>query len=75
MTNRQIVLCHPVRTAIGTYGGTLKDMPASDLGAAAIRETLKRSGLPADRIEASGRGVRAQGQFAVARPFADPQPS
>jgi acetyl-CoA C-acetyltransferase len=52
MTNRQIVLCHPVRTAIGTYGGTLKDMPASDLGAAAIRETLKRSGLPADRIEA-----------------------
>ena len=51
MTNRQIVLCHPVRTAIGTYGGTLKDMPASDLGAAAIRETLKRSGLPADRID------------------------
>ena len=51
MTNRQIVLCHPVRTAIGTYGGTLKDMPASDLGAAAIRETLKRSGLPAGRID------------------------
>ena len=51
MTNRQIVLCHPVRTAIGTYGGTLKDMPASDLGAAAIRDTLKRSGLPAGRID------------------------
>lgn len=51
MTNRQIVLCHPVRTAIGTYGGSLKDMAASDLGAAAIRETLKRSGLPAEKIE------------------------
>jgi len=51
MTTRQIVLCHPVRTAIGTYGGSLKDMPASDLGAAAIRETLKRSGLAADKIE------------------------
>lgn len=51
MTTRQVVLCHPVRTAIGTYGGSLKDVPAPDLGAAAIRETLKRSGLAADRIE------------------------
>ena len=52
MTTRQIVLCHPVRTAIGTYGGSLKDMSAPELGAAAIRETLKRSGLAADKIEA-----------------------
>lgn len=28
MTSRDIVLCHPVRTAIGTYGGSLKDVPA-----------------------------------------------
>ena len=52
MTSRHIVLCHPVRTAIGTYGGSLKDMPAPELGAAAIRETLKRSGLAAHKIEA-----------------------
>ena len=51
MSTRQVVLCHPVRTAIGTYGGSLKDMPASDLGAAAIRETLKRSGLPAGKVQ------------------------
>ncbi len=51
MPARQIVLCHPVRTAIGTYGGSLKDMPAPDLGAVAIRETLKRSGLAADKIQ------------------------
>lgn len=51
MTTRQIVLCNSVRTAIGTYGGNLKDIPAPDLGAAAIRETLKRSGLPADSIQ------------------------
>jgi hypothetical protein len=25
MANRQVVICAPVRTAIGTYGGTLKD--------------------------------------------------
>ncbi|MCU0923043.1 MAG: acetyl-CoA C-acyltransferase, partial [Burkholderiaceae bacterium] len=51
MTTRQVVLCHPVRTAIGTYGGSLKDMPAPELGAVAIRETLKRSGLAADKIQ------------------------
>jgi acetyl-CoA C-acetyltransferase len=51
MTIRQIVLCHPVRTAIGTYGGSLKDMPAPELGAAAIRETLERSGLAVDKIQ------------------------
>ncbi|MBT9524329.1 MAG: acetyl-CoA C-acyltransferase [Rhizobacter sp.] len=51
MTTREVVLCHPVRTAIGTYGGSLKELPAPELGAAAIRETLKRSGLAADKIE------------------------
>jgi acetyl-CoA C-acetyltransferase len=51
MTPRQVVLCHPVRTAIGTYGGSLKEIAAPDLGAVAIRETLARSGLPATAIE------------------------
>lgn len=51
MTARQVVLCHPVRTAIGTYGGSLKDVPATDLGAAVIRDTLKRSGLAASSIQ------------------------
>ena len=51
MTTRQVVLCHPVRTAIGTSGGSLTDMPAPELGAVAIRETLKRSGLAADKIQ------------------------
>lgn len=51
MSTREVVLCHPVRTAIGTYGGNLKDVAAPDLGAAAIRETLKRSGLPATAIQ------------------------
>lgn len=42
---RDIVLCHPVRTAIGAYGGSLKSVPAVELGATAIRETIARSGL------------------------------
>lgn len=52
MSKPEIVLCTPVRTPIGAYGGTLKDTPAPELGAAAVRETLRRSGLPADEIDA-----------------------
>jgi acetyl-CoA C-acetyltransferase len=51
MPKLDIVLCHPVRTAIGTYGGSLKDVPAPELGATVIRETLKRSGLAADKVQ------------------------
>jgi len=51
MSSSQVVVCHPVRTAIGTYGGSLKEVPAPDLGAAVIRETLKRSGLGAEKIQ------------------------
>jgi acetyl-CoA C-acetyltransferase len=51
MPDREIVICNPVRTAIGTFGGSLKDTPAPDLGAAAIRGTLQRSRLAADQID------------------------
>src|SRR5438445_3917066 len=51
MAKPDIVLCTPVRTPIGTYGGALKDTPTTDLGAAVIRETLQRSGLAADTID------------------------
>ena len=50
MSNREVVLCHPVRTAIGTYGGSLKSTPAIELGATAVRETLRRSGLDAAKL-------------------------
>src|SRR5260370_35481547 len=45
MPSREVVLCHLIRTAIGTYNGTLKGTPATELGAAVVRETLRRSGL------------------------------
>nr|WP_245447452.1 thiolase family protein [Methylobacterium sp. 17Sr1-1] len=47
---RDIVLCNPVRTAIGSFGGSLKGTAATELGATAIRETLRRSGLDAARL-------------------------
>ena len=49
MANREVMICSPLRTAIGTYGGTLKDMPAADLGAIVVRATLERAKVrPAD---------------------------
>ncbi len=47
MNSRDIVLCQPVRTAIGAYNGSLKTVPAPALGAVVVRETLKRAGLDA----------------------------
>ena len=40
----QIVICSPVRTAIGAFNGSLKDTPATELGAAVVRETLGARG-------------------------------
>lgn len=45
MSQREVVICNPVRTAVGTYGGTLKDVPAADLGATVIRATRERAKL------------------------------
>jgi acetyl-CoA C-acetyltransferase len=47
---RSVVLVAPVRTAIGTFGGSLKDTPAPELGAAAIREAVARAGLKPEEI-------------------------
>lgn len=51
MSRPEVVICHPVRTAIGAYGGSIKDVAAPDLGAIALKESLRRSGLSADKIE------------------------
>jgi len=50
MGSHQIVLCKPVRTAIGAFNGSLKSVPATDLGATVVRETLKRARLDAAQI-------------------------
>lgn len=51
MSKPDIVLCAPVRTPIGTYGGALKDTPATVLGAAVVRETLRRAGLSPEAVD------------------------
>ncbi|AJG19515.1 acetyl-CoA C-acetyltransferase [Cupriavidus basilensis] len=51
MSKPEIVLCAPVRTPIGAFGGALKETPATALGAAVVRETLRRAGLPAEAVD------------------------
>ena len=50
MSSPDVVLCHPVRTAIGTFNGTLKNTPATELGAVVVRETLRRAALDPARV-------------------------
>src|SRR5258708_10252958 len=45
MTTREIMICSPVRTAIGAFSGSLKTVPATELGGLVVRETLQRAGL------------------------------
>ena len=48
---KEIVIASACRTAIGKFGGTLKDVPAVDLGAAVIKEAVNRAGLKAEQID------------------------
>src|SRR4030042_533732 len=45
MDERQPVIISAVRTAIGTFGGALKDVTAVDLGKTVIKEVLVRAGV------------------------------
>src|SRR5215472_5642286 len=56
MTSRAVVFAEPVRTAIGTFGGSLKDVPAPDLGATAIRAAVARAGVRPDEVETAVMG-------------------
>jgi len=45
MSERQVVILSGVRTAIGDYGGSLKDIAPSELGARVVKEAVSRSGI------------------------------
>src|SRR5579859_1595356 len=45
MTQPEVVVLSGVRTAIGDYGGGLKDKPPTELGASVVREAVKRAGV------------------------------
>ncbi|SPM35683.1 Acetyl-CoA acetyltransferase [Mycobacterium rhizamassiliense] len=47
---RETVICEPVRTPIGRYGGMFKSLTAVDLGVAALKGLLERTGLAPDAV-------------------------
>jgi acetyl-CoA acetyltransferase family protein len=50
-TDRDIVFLSAVRTPFGTFGGTLKDLSATDLGVVAASAAIERAGIGADEVD------------------------
>ncbi|EMR07460.1 Acetyl-CoA acetyltransferase [Bhargavaea cecembensis DSE10] len=48
---KEVVIASAVRTAIGTFLGSLKDIPATELGGTAIREALSRAGVAGEQVD------------------------
>lgn len=48
---RDAVICEPVRTPIGEYGGRFRSLTAVDLGVAALQGLIERTGISPDVIE------------------------
>src|SRR5499425_2005005 len=48
--DREVVVVSGVRTAIGNYGGSLKDHPPTELAAAVVREAVKRAAVAPEQV-------------------------
>ncbi|MGW5322508.1 acetyl-CoA C-acetyltransferase [Rhodococcus pyridinivorans] len=48
---REVVICEPVRTPIGRYGGMFKSLTAVDLGVAALKGLLERTGVAPEQVQ------------------------
>jgi len=51
MKMRDAVICEPVRTPVGRYGGALRDVPAQQLAATAVRGIIERTGLGGEDVD------------------------
>src|SRR5690349_24379827 len=48
---REAVICTPLRTPVGRFGGSLRDVSAETLAALVVEKVLERSGLPAEKVD------------------------
>jgi acetyl-CoA C-acetyltransferase len=48
---REAVICEPVRTPVGGYGGVLRDVPAVRLASAVVAAVLSRTGIPPELVD------------------------
>jgi len=64
-----IVICEPVRTAIGTYGGSFKEVAATELGATAIKAAVNQSGIRPEDVSSviMGNVIQAGNRMNPAR--------
>ncbi|MEA2102058.1 MAG: acetyl-CoA C-acetyltransferase [Thermodesulfobacteriota bacterium] len=54
---KEAVIVSAVRTPIGTFGGSLKDIGATELGAIAIKEALQRAGIEKTKVDEVIMGI------------------
>lgn len=50
LTMKEVVIVSAVRTAVGSFGGALKDVPAVDLGALVIKEAVNKAGIKPEMV-------------------------
>ena len=70
---QRVVISEPLRTAIGAFGGILKDTPAPKLGSTVVKEILERTGIDPKEIEdcimgnilSAGQGMNTSRQVAL----------
>src|SRR3954453_13058868 len=48
---RGAVICEPLRTPVGGFGGSLRDVPVQDLASTVIKALMERTGLPPESVE------------------------
>ncbi len=48
---RQVVIANAVRTAVGSFGGALKEIPAAQLGGLVIKEVLQRARIRPEKVD------------------------
>ena len=48
---KKAVIVSACRTAIGSFGGTLKDVPAAELGALVVKEAVSRAGIKPEQVD------------------------
>jgi len=79
---REIVIASAVRTAVGSFGGSLANVSPIDLGATVIKEAIERAGVPAEAVDevvlgcvlqaGYGQGVARQASVKAGLPVETP---
>lgn len=64
--NKEVVIVAAIRTPIGSFGGVLKDLPATRLGAIAIEGALKKAGVKPEQVHEVLMGCVLQGNLGQA---------